>query len=173
MKTRQVTYSVLNHLIDYVKNLEKIGLLEEKEMLHLHDAVQVSFSDVLLFTLLLSSVYTSQIFIFIILTRNFASISVQTDLKKLLRNPPLVKIPKISDLLSFHPLFGAIPRSICVPLEGSTKETMKLRGVTLYKEGSKPNGIWLISNGVVKVSKKLPSDYEYKIYYFFYFSSGK
>lgn len=51
MKTRQVTYSVLNHLIDYVQNLEKIGLLEEKEMLHLHDAVQVSFSDVLSFTL--------------------------------------------------------------------------------------------------------------------------
>ena len=173
MKTRQVTYSVLNHLIDYVQNLEKIGLLEEKEMLHLHDAVQVSFSDVLLFTLLLSSVYTSQIFIFIILTRNFASISVQTDLKKLLRNPPLVKIPKISDLISFHPLFGAIPSSIRAPLEESTKETMKLRGVTLYKEGSKPNGIWLISNGVVKVSKKLPSDYEYKIYSFFNFSSGK
>lgn len=51
VKTRQVTYSVLNHLIDYVQNLEKVGLLEEKEMLHLHDAVQVSFSDVLLFTL--------------------------------------------------------------------------------------------------------------------------
>ncbi|XP_050275680.1 sodium/hydrogen exchanger 7-like isoform X5 [Quercus robur] len=117
VKTRQVTYSVLNHLIDYVQNLEKIGLLEEKEMLHLHDAVQ-------------------------------------TDLKKLLRNPPLVKIPKISDLLSFHPLFGAIPRSICAPLEGSTKETMKLRGVTLYKEGSKPNGIWLISNGVIKWTSK-------------------
>ena len=172
MKTRQVTYSVLNHLIDYVQNLEKIGLLEEKEMLHLHDAVQVSFSDVLLFTLILSSVYTTQIFIFIILTRNFASISVQTDLKKLLRNPPLVKIPKISDLISFHPLFGAIPSSIRAPLEESTKETMKLRGVTLYKEGSKPNGIWLISNGVVKVSKRLPSDYESKIYYFFYLASG-
>jgi len=41
VKTRQVTYSVLNHLIDYVQNLEKVGLLEEKEMLHLHDAVQV------------------------------------------------------------------------------------------------------------------------------------
>ncbi|KAK4597004.1 hypothetical protein RGQ29_014858 [Quercus rubra] len=117
VKTRQVTYSVLNHLIDYVQNLEKIGLLEEKEMLHLHDAVQ-------------------------------------TDLKKLLRNPPLVKIPKISDLISFHPLFGAIPSSIRAPLEESTKETMKLRGVTLYKEGSKPNGIWLISNGVVKWTSK-------------------
>jgi hypothetical protein len=41
VKTRQVTYSVLNHLIDYIQNLEKVGLLEEKEMLHLHDAVQV------------------------------------------------------------------------------------------------------------------------------------
>ncbi|PON91613.1 Cation/H+ exchanger, CPA1 family [Trema orientale] len=40
VKTRQVTYSVLNHLIDYVQNLEKVGILEEKEMLHLHDAVQ-------------------------------------------------------------------------------------------------------------------------------------
>ncbi|KAM3705589.1 hypothetical protein ACJW31_03G091400 [Castanea mollissima] len=118
VKTRQVTYSVLNHLIDYVQNLEKIGLLEEKEMLHLHDAVQ-------------------------------------TDLKKLLRNPPLVKIPKISDLISVHPLFGAIPCSIRAPLEGSTKETMKLRGVTLYKEGSKPNGIWLISNGVVKWTSEI------------------
>lgn len=41
VKTRQVTYSVLNHLINYVQNLEKVGLLEQKEMLHLHDAVQV------------------------------------------------------------------------------------------------------------------------------------
>lgn len=98
-------------------------------------------------------------FIFIILNKKFCFHSVQTDLKKLLRNPPLVKIPKISDLISVHPLFGAIPCSIRAPLEASTKETMKLRGVTLYKEGSKPKGIWLISNGVVKVSKKLSSDY--------------
>ncbi|KAI8538634.1 hypothetical protein RHMOL_Rhmol09G0119600 [Rhododendron molle] len=113
VKTRQVTYSVLNHLSEYVKNLGKVGLLEEKEMIHLHDAVQ-------------------------------------TDLKKLLRNPPLVKIPKILDLVSSHPLLGALPSSIREPLASSTKEIMKLRGVTLYKEGSKPNGIWLISNGVAK-----------------------
>ncbi len=62
VKTRQVTYSVLNHLIDYVQNLEKIGLLEEKEMLHLHDAVQVSFSDFLLFTL--STLFRLRITIF-------------------------------------------------------------------------------------------------------------
>lgn len=43
MKTRQVTYSVLNHLLEYVQNLEKVGILEEKEMLHLHDVLQVSF----------------------------------------------------------------------------------------------------------------------------------
>ncbi|KAL1568679.1 Son of sevenless 1 [Salvia divinorum] len=117
VKTRQVTYSVLSHLIEYVNNLEKIGLLEEKEMSHLHDAVQ-------------------------------------TDLKKLLRNPPLVKIPKIKDLISANPLLGALPVTAREALAGSTKEIMRLSGTTLYKEGSKPAGIWLLSNGVVKWSTK-------------------
>lgn len=117
VKTRQVTYSVLNHLIEYVHNLEKIGLLEEKEMSHLHDAVQ-------------------------------------TDLKRLLRNPPLVKIPKIRDMISTNPLLGALPATVRETLAGSTKEIMKLSETTLYKEGSKPAGIWLLSNGVVKWSSK-------------------
>uniref|UniRef100_A0A7N0V2E9 Cyclic nucleotide-binding domain-containing protein n=1 Tax=Kalanchoe fedtschenkoi TaxID=63787 RepID=A0A7N0V2E9_KALFE len=117
IKTRQVTYSVLRHLIDYVQNLEKVGLLEEKEMSHLHNAVQ-------------------------------------TDLKKLLRNPPLVKIPKISEMISSHPLMGALPPTIREPLASSTRESMKVRGATLYKEGFKPYGIWLISNGIVKWSSK-------------------
>ncbi|XP_022146361.1 sodium/hydrogen exchanger 8-like isoform X2 [Momordica charantia] len=117
VKTRQVTYSVLNHLIEYVQNLEKVGLLEEKEMLHLHDAVQ-------------------------------------TDLKRLLRNPPLVKVPKMRNLISAHPFLGALPPLVREPLEVSTKEVMKLRGVTLYKEGSKLSGVWLISNGVVKWASK-------------------
>ncbi|XP_051144686.1 sodium/hydrogen exchanger 8 isoform X2 [Andrographis paniculata] len=121
VKTRQVTYSVLNHLIDYVHNLEKIGLLDEKEMAHLHDAVQ-------------------------------------TDLKKLLRNPPLVKVPKIRDLVASNPLLGALPSSVRDMLTESTKEIMKLSGATLYKEGSEPAGIWLISNGVVKWSSKSISD---------------
>uniref|UniRef100_A0A6N2MJ12 Cation/H+ exchanger transmembrane domain-containing protein n=1 Tax=Salix viminalis TaxID=40686 RepID=A0A6N2MJ12_SALVM len=115
VKTRQVTYSVLNHLIDYVQNLEKVGLLEEKEMLHLHD-------------------------------------SVQTDLKRLLRNPPLVNVPTITDLISVHPLPGALPSMVREALEGSMNEMMKPCGVPLYKEGSNPNGIWLISSGVVKES---------------------
>lgn len=113
VKNRQVTHSVLNHLIDYVHNLEKIGLLEEKEMVHLHDAVQ-------------------------------------TDLKKLLRNPPLVKVPKVSDLIRANPFLGALPAAVRHKLAGSTKETVKLHNSTLYKEGQKPNGVWLISNGVVK-----------------------
>ncbi|XP_044489713.1 sodium/hydrogen exchanger 8 isoform X2 [Mangifera indica] len=117
VKTRQVTYSVLKHLIEYVQNLEKVGLLEEKEMLHLHDALQ-------------------------------------TDLKRLLRNPPLVKFPKISDLISAHPLLGALSSNVREPFELSTKEIMRYRGVTLYKEGSRPNGVWLISNGVVKWTSK-------------------
>ncbi|KAK9065117.1 hypothetical protein SSX86_016500 [Deinandra increscens subsp. villosa] len=123
LKTRQVTYSVLNHVIEYVQDLEKSGLLEEKELVHLHDAVQ-------------------------------------TDLKKLLRNPPLVKIPKAHDLVSANPLLGALPSAVREKIVGSTKETMKLRAVTLYREESKANGVWLISNGVVKWdSKKIKKRY--------------
>ncbi|XP_074582072.1 sodium/hydrogen exchanger 8-like [Curcuma longa] len=119
VKTRQVTYSILKHLSEYVQNLEEAGLLEEKETFHLNDALQ-------------------------------------TDLKKLLRNPPMVEMPKISELLNSHPLLGALPSSIREPLENSTRETIILHGVNLYKEGLKPTGIWLISIGVVKwTSKKL------------------
>ncbi|XP_056696417.1 sodium/hydrogen exchanger 7 isoform X2 [Spinacia oleracea] len=117
VKTRQVTYAVLQHLIEYIESLEKAGLLEQKEMLHLHDAVQ-------------------------------------TDLKRLVRNPPTVKIPKIGELISMHPFLGALPSTVRDLLVGSTKEEVKVRGMTLYKEGGKSNGIWLISNGVVKWGSK-------------------
>jgi hypothetical protein len=80
------------------------------------------------------------------------SFNFQTDLKKLLRNPPLVKLPKISNI---HPMLDALPSSVRGPLVSGRKETMKLRGLTLYKEGAKSNGIWLISNGVVKVLHSL------------------
>lgn len=75
----------------------------------------------------------------------------QIDLKKLLRNPPLVKNPKSHDLVSVNPLLGALPPTTRDALLGSTKLTMKIRGSTLYKEGSMPNGIWVILNGVVVV----------------------
>ncbi|KAM3327713.1 hypothetical protein P3S68_033762 [Capsicum galapagoense] len=121
VKTRQVTYAVLNHLIDYVHNLEKIGILEEKEMTHLHDVVQ-------------------------------------TDLKRLVRNPPLVKFPNVRDLISVNPLLGALPPSVRKTLIGSTKEIMKSRGATLYEEGSRATRVWLISNGVVKWPSKSASN---------------
>lgn len=86
---------------------------------------------------------------------NVVSTLMQTDLKKLLRNPPLVKIPRMRDMITTHPLLGALPSAVREPLESSTKEIMKVRGVALYREGSKPSGIWLISSGVVKVLKIL------------------
>lgn len=153
MKTKQVTYSVLNHLLEYIQNLEKIGLLEEKEIAHLHDAVQVPNETIIFFQHMIMSLFS-----------NFTSLSLtffaQTGLKKLLRNPPIVKLPKLSDLISSHPLSGALPAAICEPLKHSKKETMKLRGVTLYKEGSKPTGVWLICDGIVKVNPKLSHNIE-------------
>ncbi|KAG2622513.1 hypothetical protein PVAP13_3NG262700 [Panicum virgatum] len=113
LKTRQVTYSVLTHLSEYIQNLQKTGLLEEKEMVHLDDALQ-------------------------------------TDLKKLKRNPPLVKMPRVSDLLNAHPLVGVLPAAARDPLLSNTKETVRGHGMTIYREGSRPTGIWLISIGVVK-----------------------
>ncbi|ESQ35344.1 hypothetical protein EUTSA_v10006906mg [Eutrema salsugineum] len=71
LKTRQVTHYVLNHLNGYIKNLEKVGLLEGKEVSHLHDAVQ-------------------------------------SDLKKLLRNPPLLKLANVNDLIATNPLLRAL-----------------------------------------------------------------
>uniref|UniRef100_A0A0E0BVT5 Cyclic nucleotide-binding domain-containing protein n=1 Tax=Oryza glumipatula TaxID=40148 RepID=A0A0E0BVT5_9ORYZ len=121
LKTRQVTYSVLTHLSEYIQNLQKTGLLEEKEMAHLDDALQ-------------------------------------TDLKKFKRNPPLVKMPRVSDLLNTHPLVGALPAVMRDPLLNSTKETVKGHGTILYREGSRPTGIWLVSIGVVKwTSQRLSS----------------
>lgn len=117
VKTRQVTYSILKHLSEYVQNLQKAGLIEEKEMVHLDDAVQ-------------------------------------SDFKRLLRNPPLLKMPKVNDVIASHPLLGALPADIREPLGSSTKELMKVRGTTLFREGSKPNGIWLISMGIVKWTSK-------------------
>ena len=64
----------------------------------------------------------------------------------------MVKLPKISNM---HPMLGALTSSVREPLVSDTKEMMKLRGLTLYKEGAKSNGIWLISNGVVKVLSSL------------------
>lgn len=41
VRTSQVTYSLLNDLEDYIQNLGKDGVLEDKLSLHLHELVQV------------------------------------------------------------------------------------------------------------------------------------
>ena len=93
---------------------------------------------------------------FSVFTESSLCDSWQTDLKKLQRNPPLVKMPKAEDLLGAHPLLGALPSDIRSPFQTSAKELIKVRGLTLYNEGSTSSGVWLVSNGVVKVRSILP-----------------
>ncbi|KAK1439485.1 hypothetical protein QVD17_05304 [Tagetes erecta] len=80
--------------------------------------------------------------------------AVQNDSKKLGRNLPLVNIQNAHDLISANPLLGALPSAVREQIVSCSKETMKLQGVALYREGSKPNGIWLISKGMVKCNSK-------------------
>ena len=79
----------------------------------------------------------------------------QVDLKKLLRNPPLVHVPEAEETLKNQPLIGALPDAVQRSLLESAKEFMKLRDSALYKEEVRPDGIWIIANGVVKVFLEL------------------
>uniref|UniRef100_N1QT97 Sodium/hydrogen exchanger 7 n=1 Tax=Aegilops tauschii TaxID=37682 RepID=N1QT97_AEGTA len=74
----------------------------------------------------------------------------QTDLKKLKRNPQLVKMPRVSDLLGTHPLVSILPAAVRAPLLSNTKEKVKVHGAALYMEGSRATGIWIVSIGAVK-----------------------
>ncbi|KAL5716355.1 Son of sevenless 1 [Ranunculus cassubicifolius] len=47
LKTRQMTYSILKQLSDHVQNLDKVGLLEEREIVFLNDAVQTDLKKLL------------------------------------------------------------------------------------------------------------------------------
>ncbi|KAG9443984.1 hypothetical protein H6P81_015324 [Aristolochia fimbriata] len=80
--------------------------------------------------------------------------AVQNDFKKILKSPPLVKMPKIKDVISNHPLLAELPPQLLELIDGSTKVTLKLQGVALYREGSNPDGFWVISKGVFKWSCK-------------------
>ncbi|KAH7430443.1 hypothetical protein KP509_09G099400 [Ceratopteris richardii] len=75
---------------------------------------------------------------------------VQADLKRLLRNPPLVKSPSVVETLRAHPFIGSQPVEIQEALINSAKEAMKLRSNLLYSEHCRAEGIWLVVNGVVK-----------------------
>jgi len=72
-------------------------------------------------------------------------------LKKLLRNPPIVEMPTVEETMHNQPFIGALPVSVQGPLLDAAKEHMKVQGNIIYKEQAKPDGIWLIANGVVKV----------------------
>ncbi|XP_044330681.1 sodium/hydrogen exchanger 7 isoform X3 [Triticum aestivum] len=74
----------------------------------------------------------------------------QTDLKKLKRNPQLVKMPRVSDLLGAHPLVSMLPAAVRAPLLSNTKENVKGHGAALYMEGLRATGIWIVSIGAVK-----------------------
>ncbi|KAH7430442.1 hypothetical protein KP509_09G099400 [Ceratopteris richardii] len=76
---------------------------------------------------------------------------VQADLKRLLRNPPLVKSPSVVETLRAHPFIGSQPVEIQEALINSAKEAMKLRSNLLYSEHCRAEGIWLVVNGVVKL----------------------
>ncbi|CAN6317341.1 unnamed protein product [Urochloa humidicola] len=113
LKTSQVTYSVLTHMNQYIRNLQKTGLLEEKEMVHLDDALQ-------------------------------------TDLKKLKCNPPLVKMPRVRNLLYTHPVVSILSSAVRDHLLSNAKETVNEYGPLLYREGSGATGVWFVSIGVEK-----------------------
>ncbi|XP_024527647.1 sodium/hydrogen exchanger 8 [Selaginella moellendorffii] len=117
VKTKQVVHAILVRLHDYIRSLEKSGLLEEKETVQLSDAIQL-------------------------------------ELKKLLRKPPTVKIPKGSQVLRDHPFIAALPDHIQAQLVSCAKQCLKLRGNVICEEGSRADGLWLIANGVVKWSKR-------------------
>lgn len=71
-----------------------------------------------------------------------------------------MKMPSVSDLLDTHPLIGVLPAVVRAPLLLNTKGTVKGYGTTLYMEGSRATGIWIVSTGVVKwASQRLSSMY--------------
>ncbi|GJW10563.1 putative plasma membrane Na(+) /H(+) antiporter [Tanacetum coccineum] len=59
----------------------------------------------------------------------------------------------LKDLVHLHDAIQC-QSAVREQIVGSTKETNQQRGVALYKEGSKPNGILVISKGVVKRASK-------------------
>ena len=85
------------------------------------------------------------------LTKSFL-FTYQADMKRLLRNPPLVKMPTTTEILRSQPFLASQPAEVRESLKASAKESMRLRDSLLYRENSRADGVYLIANGVVKVS---------------------
>lgn len=76
----------------------------------------------------------------------------KVDLKKLHRDPPIIRMPPPFVAIRNHPFFGALPAAVQTTLLKHAKEFMLLRDNLLYGEYAKANGVWFIANGNVKVS---------------------
>jgi hypothetical protein len=62
-------------------------------------------------------------------------------------------MPTTTEILRSHPFLAIQPAEIRESLKASAKESMMLRASLLYRENSRPDGVYLIANGVVKVSE--------------------
>lgn len=76
----------------------------------------------------------------------------QSDYKKLLRSPPRIKVPTARDVIRQHPCLGILPYEVRQALENSVKEILKPQGMVLSEKGCLPRSLFLIANGLVKVS---------------------
>jgi len=61
-------------------------------------------------------------------------------------------MPSREETLLNQPFIGAMPDPVQAQLLDVAKEHMRMQSSVIYREGTKPDGIWLIANGVVKVS---------------------
>ncbi|XP_056165022.1 sodium/hydrogen exchanger 8-like isoform X1 [Syzygium oleosum] len=127
VRTSQVTYSLLNDLEDYIQNLGRDGVLDDKLSLHLHELVQNSV------------------------------LCWQSDYKKLLRSPPRIKVPRARAVISQHPCLRSLPYEVRQALENSVKETVKPQGLVLSEKGCLPRSLFLIANGLVKSEVRCPN----------------
>lgn len=79
----------------------------------------------------------------------------QVNLKRLLWSPPVVERSSADETLQNQPFIGALPETVQEQLLKVAKENLKFQGSTIYRKDTKVDGIWLIANGVVKVSTQI------------------
>ena len=61
-------------------------------------------------------------------------------------------MPTTTEILRSQPFLASQPAEVRESLKASAKESMRLRDSLLYRENSRADGVYLIANGVVKVS---------------------
>jgi len=61
-------------------------------------------------------------------------------------------MPSAEETLQKQPFIGAMPEPVQEILLNVANEHMRLQSSIIYREDTRPDGIWLIANGVVKVN---------------------